>query len=110
MGAPSLTLTLALALALALALTLTLTLTLILTLTLTLGELNDAELGMANLKKAMGDPGLMSSIREMMKDPNTMAEVRTHAQRVAPERSRSSARLRTHPQARARRLWWARQL
>jgi len=39
------------------------------------GELNDAELGMANLKKAMGDPGLMSSIREMMKDPNTMAEV-----------------------------------
>ena len=35
---------------------------------------------MANLKKAMGDPGLMSSIREMMKDPNTMAEVRTHAQ------------------------------
>jgi len=39
------------------------------------GELNDAELGMANLKKAMGDPGLMGSIREMMKDPNTMAEV-----------------------------------
>ena len=59
---------------------LTLTLTLTLALTLTLGELNDAELGMANLKKAMGDPGLMSSIREMMKDPNTMAEVRTHAQ------------------------------
>merc|ERR1719298_309606 len=25
------------------------------------GELNDAELGMANLKKAMGDPGLMSA-------------------------------------------------
>ena len=44
------------------------------------GELNDAELGMANLKQAMGDPGLMGSIREMMKDPNTMAEARTHAQ------------------------------
>ena len=39
------------------------------------GELDDAELGLANMKKAMGDPGLMSSIREMMKDPNTMAEV-----------------------------------
>ena len=62
---------------------------------------------MANLKKAMGDPGLMSSIREMMKDPNTMAEVRTHAQRVAPERSRSSPSPCTHPQAGARRLWWA---
>ena len=40
------------------------------------GELNDAELGMANLKQAMGDPALMGSIREMMKDPNTMREVR----------------------------------
>jgi len=39
------------------------------------GELNDAELGMANLKNAMGDPALMGSIREMMKDPNTMREV-----------------------------------
>jgi len=39
------------------------------------GELNDAELGMANLKQAMADPKLLASIREMMKDPNTMAEV-----------------------------------
>ena len=44
------------------------------------GELNDAELGMANLKQAMGDPSLMGSIREMMKDPNTMREVQTHGQ------------------------------
>jgi len=39
------------------------------------GELNDAELGMANLKQAMSDPSLLSSVKEMMKDPNTMAEV-----------------------------------
>merc|ERR1719487_1251172 len=39
------------------------------------GELNDAELGMANMQKAMQDPSLLASIREMMKDPNTMAEV-----------------------------------
>merc|ERR1719160_2342551 len=39
------------------------------------GELNDAEMGMANLKNAMGDPNMMKGIAEMMKDPNTMAEV-----------------------------------
>jgi len=58
------------------------------------GELNDAELGMANLKQAMGDPGLMKGIAEMMKDPNTMAEVQkmmsdpafqAQAQRVAAD-------------------------
>ena len=38
---------------------------------------------MANLKNAMGDPALMSSIREMMKDPNTMREVRSHCSLAA---------------------------
>lgn len=58
------------------------------------GELNDAELGIANLKQAMGDPSMMGSIMEMMKDPNTMAEVQkmmsnpafqAQAQRVAAD-------------------------
>lgn len=39
------------------------------------GELNSAELGMANLKQAMGDPQMIASVMNMMKDPNTMAEV-----------------------------------
>ena len=50
------------------------------------GELNDAELGMANLKQAMGDPALMGSIREMMKDPNTMREVRAAGSNSSPLR------------------------
>lgn len=37
------------------------------------GALNDAELGMANLKQAMGDPQMISSVMNMMKDPNTSA-------------------------------------
>lgn len=39
------------------------------------GELNDAELGMANLKQAMGDPSVLSNVMNMLKDPNTLAEV-----------------------------------
>mmetsp|Transcript_9175 Transcript_9175/g.22826 ORF Transcript_9175/g.22826 Transcript_9175/m.22826 type:complete len:134 (+) Transcript_9175:2-403(+) len=40
------------------------------------GELNDAELGMANLKNAVRDPAVLKQTMEMFKDPNTMAEVK----------------------------------
>ena len=40
------------------------------------GELNHAELGFANMKAAINDPGMMQNVMEMMKDPATMAEVR----------------------------------
>ena len=40
------------------------------------GELNHAELGFANMKAAINDPGMMKNVMEMMKDPATMAEVR----------------------------------
>ena len=40
------------------------------------GELNDAELGMANLKNAMKDPSVMSEMAKMMQDPNNMAALK----------------------------------
>ena len=40
------------------------------------GELNHAELGFANMKAAINDPGMMKNVMEMMKDPATMAEVK----------------------------------
>merc|ERR1719409_1642417 len=39
------------------------------------GELNTAELGMANLQQAARDPSVMQGVMEMMKDPNTRKEV-----------------------------------
>ncbi len=40
------------------------------------GALNDAQLGMANLKGAINDPSVMQDVFKMMNDPETMAEVR----------------------------------
>jgi len=40
------------------------------------GTLNDAELGMANLKQALGDKDMMAKVANMMKDPATMAQVK----------------------------------
>merc|ERR1719316_778504 len=40
------------------------------------GELNDAELGMANLKKAARDPAMLKQAMDMFKDPNAMAEIK----------------------------------
>merc|ERR1719161_1032273 len=40
------------------------------------GEINDAELGMANLQKAARDPAMLKQAMDMFKDPNTMAEVK----------------------------------
>jgi len=40
------------------------------------GELNDAELGMANLKGMAQDPAMMKQAMDMFKDPNAMAEVK----------------------------------
>ena len=39
------------------------------------GELNTAELGMANMKHAMNDPSAMAEMAEMMKDPDNVREV-----------------------------------
>jgi len=58
------------------------------------GEFNDAELGMANLKKALHDPSLMSEVGQMFRDPQTLAEIkglmadpnfREQAKRIAPK-------------------------
>lgn len=40
------------------------------------GELNDAELGMANMQRAARDPAMLKQAMDMFKDPNTMAEVK----------------------------------
>merc|ERR1719456_1589236 len=40
------------------------------------GAMNDAELGMANLKNAMRDPSVMGEVAEMMKDPENMAALK----------------------------------
>jgi hypothetical protein len=39
------------------------------------GELNDAELGLANLKDAVRDPSALSQIVQMLRDPESLAEV-----------------------------------
>ena len=39
------------------------------------GELNTAELGMANMKNAMGDPTAMKEMAEMMQDPENVRAV-----------------------------------
>jgi len=39
------------------------------------GELNDAELGMANLEKAMNDPVLMSEVAQGLREPQGRAEL-----------------------------------
>lgn len=39
------------------------------------GELNTAELGMANMKASMKDPSILREVAKMMQDPNTMREV-----------------------------------
>ena len=39
------------------------------------GVLNDAELGLENLKSALGDPKMMQTVMQMMQDPNALAEV-----------------------------------
>jgi len=58
------------------------------------GELNDAELGMANFKKALHDPSLMSEVGRMFQDPATLAQIKEmmadphfqeQAKRVAPK-------------------------
>jgi len=40
------------------------------------GELNDAELGMANMRNLARDPEMLKQTMDMFKDPNTMAEVK----------------------------------
>jgi len=40
------------------------------------GEINDAELGMANLQQASRDPAMLKQAMDMFRDPNTMAEVK----------------------------------
>jgi len=40
------------------------------------GAMNDAELGMANLKNAMRDPSVMGEVAQMMKDPENMAALK----------------------------------
>lgn len=40
------------------------------------GEMNAAELGMANLKNAMKDPSVMGEVAQMMKDPENMAALK----------------------------------
>ena len=58
------------------------------------GELNDAELGMANLKNAMKDPSAIAQMAQMLKDPSAMAKLKQmmadptfqqQAQRVAQQ-------------------------
>ena len=39
------------------------------------GELNTAELGMANMQQALKDPSAMAEMAEMMKDPDNMRQV-----------------------------------
>jgi hypothetical protein len=39
------------------------------------GEINDAELGLANLKKAMHDPSLLSEVAQMLRQPEGRAEL-----------------------------------
>eukprot|EP00966_Prymnesium_polylepis_P149538 3454773-Prymnesium_polylepis.1 len=34
------------------------------------GELNTAELGLANMQQAMRDPSVMAEVAQMMKDPS----------------------------------------
>ena len=55
------------------------------------GELNHAELGFANMKAAINDPGMMKNVMEMMKDPATMAEVRRARARIRPRAIRPRA-------------------
>jgi len=38
------------------------------------GELNDAELGMANLEKTLQDPALLSDVVEMLREPNNLRQ------------------------------------
>merc|ERR1719310_812754 len=40
------------------------------------GEMNAAELGMANLKNAMKDPSVLGEVAQMMKDPENMAALK----------------------------------
>merc|ERR1719446_1042094 len=39
------------------------------------GEINDAELGLANLKKAMHDPSLLAEVAQMLRQPEGRAEL-----------------------------------
>mmetsp|Transcript_97467 Transcript_97467/g.178666 ORF Transcript_97467/g.178666 Transcript_97467/m.178666 type:complete len:376 (+) Transcript_97467:89-1216(+) len=39
------------------------------------GQINDAELGMANLQKAMNDKQLLSEVAQMLKEPENLAEM-----------------------------------
>jgi hypothetical protein len=39
------------------------------------GELNEAELGMANLKKALGDPALLSEVAQWLRHPDGRAQL-----------------------------------
>lgn len=40
------------------------------------GQLNDAELGMANMQQAMKDPSIMRDMAQMMQDPANQAELK----------------------------------
>ena len=40
------------------------------------GEMNDAELGMANLRQAMGDPSVMGEVNKMLQNPENMAQLK----------------------------------
>ena len=62
------------------------------------GELNHAELGFANMKAAINDPGMMANVMEMMKDPATMAEVRRPRARLRNSAARNSAARNSAPQ------------
>ena len=40
------------------------------------GEMNDAELGMANLKGSLKDPSVLAEMAQMLKDPENMAQLK----------------------------------
>jgi len=40
------------------------------------GEINDAELGMANLKNSLKDPSVLAEMTQMLKDPENMAQLK----------------------------------
>jgi len=60
-------------------------------------ELNDAELGWANLQQAMRDPQLMSEVAEMMRDPENLGEAAKMLS--SPEFQEQAARIRDEMKA-----------
>jgi hypothetical protein len=64
------------------------------------GELNDAELGLANLKDALRDPSALSQIVQLLRDPENLAEVQEFMTR--PSFTAQATRARGGSQARVR--------